>query len=100
MMEFLRANQPVFDFFLLTLGFAYSQQVVLRAGVFSLASAAFSCLGAYGCAYLVVKAGLPVPAGGVQVDLDPAALERNLDLKPAPAPAKRPAKAPAKATAP
>ena len=46
MMEFLRANQPVFDFFLLTLGFAYSQQVVLRAGVFSLASAAFSCLGA------------------------------------------------------
>ena len=46
------------------------------------------------------SAGLPVPAGGVQVDLDPAALERNLDLKPAPAPAKRPAKAPAKATAP
>jgi hypothetical protein len=45
------------------------------------------------------SAGLPVPAGGVQVDLDPAALERNLDLKPAPAPAKRPAKAPAKAAA-
>ena len=43
------------------------------------------------------SAGLPVPAGGVQVDLDPAALERNLDDKPAPAPAKRPAKAPAKA---
>lgn len=63
MMEFLRANQPVFDFFLLTLGFAYSQQVVLRAGVFSLASAAFSCLGAYACAYLVVKSGLPVAAG-------------------------------------
>ena len=63
MMEFLLANQPVFDFFLLTLGFAYSQQVVLRAGVFSLASAAFSCLGAYACAYLVVKSGLPVAAG-------------------------------------
>jgi hypothetical protein len=45
------------------------------------------------------SAGLPVPAGGVQVDLDPAALERNLDDKPAPAPAKRPAKAAAK-TAP
>jgi hypothetical protein len=42
------------------------------------------------------SAGLPVPAGGVQVDLDPAALERNLDDKPAPAPAKRPAKAAAK----
>ncbi|MBM3843901.1 MAG: hypothetical protein FJ397_11690, partial [Verrucomicrobia bacterium] len=46
------------------------------------------------------SAGLPVPAGGVQVDLDPAALERNLDDKPAPAPAKRPAKAAAKKTAP
>ncbi|MFM9090377.1 MAG: hypothetical protein ACKOUK_01380, partial [Verrucomicrobiota bacterium] len=46
------------------------------------------------------SAGLPVPAGGVQVDLDPAALERNLDDKPAPAPAKRPAKAAVKKTAP
>jgi len=59
MIEFLKANQPVFDFFLLTLGFAYSQQIVLRCGVFSLASAAFAALGAYGCAILVVKAGLP-----------------------------------------
>ncbi|MEY4688716.1 MAG: hypothetical protein RIR76_2739 [Verrucomicrobiota bacterium] len=42
------------------------------------------------------SAGLPVPAGGVQVDLDPAALERNLDDKPAPAPAKPKAKTPAK----
>ncbi len=42
------------------------------------------------------SAGLPVPAGGVQVDLDPAALERNLDDKPAPAPAKAKAKTPAK----
>ena len=41
------------------------------------------------------SAGLPVPTGGVQVDLDPAALERNLDDKPAPAPAKAKAKAPA-----
>jgi len=45
------------------------------------------------------SAGLPVPAGGVQVDLDPTALERNLDDKPAPAPAKRPAKAAVKKTA-
>ena len=44
------------------------------------------------------SAGLPVPAGGVQVDLDPAALERNLDDKPAPAPAKAKAKSPAKKT--
>ena len=41
------------------------------------------------------SAGLPVPTGGVQVDLDPAALERNLDDKPAPAPARAKAKAPA-----
>jgi hypothetical protein len=46
------------------------------------------------------SAGLPVPAGGVQVGLDPAALERNLDDKPAPAPAKAKAKTPAKKTAP
>lgn len=63
MIDFLRANQSVFDFFLLTLGFAYSQQIVLRCGVFSLASAAFAALGAYGCAILVVKVGLPPLAG-------------------------------------
>jgi len=44
------------------------------------------------------SAGLPVPAGGVQVDLDPAALERNLDDKPAPTPAKAKAKTPVKKT--
>ncbi|MFM7752564.1 MAG: hypothetical protein ACKPB0_19320, partial [Opitutaceae bacterium] len=44
------------------------------------------------------SAGLPLPAGGVQVDLDPAALERNLDDKTAPAPAKTKAKTPAKKT--
>ena len=59
MMDFLRANQPVFDFFMLTLGFAYSQQIVLRCGVFSLASAAFAALGAYCCAILAVKVGVP-----------------------------------------
>jgi branched-chain amino acid transport system permease protein len=63
MIDFLRANQPVFDFFLLTLGFSYSQQIVLRSGVFSLASAAFAALGAYGCAYLVVRMGLPLAVG-------------------------------------
>lgn len=69
MIDFLKANQPVFDFFLLTLGFAYSQQIVFRCGVFSLASAAFAALGAYCCAILVVKLGLPplmaIPLGAV-----------------------------------
>ena len=59
MMDFLRANQPVFDFFLLALGFAYSQQIVLRCGVFSLATAAFAALGAYACALLLTRVGVP-----------------------------------------
>lgn len=63
MMEFLTANQSVFDFFLLTLGFSYSQQIVLRSGVFSLASAAFAALGSYGCAYVVMRSGLPLGVG-------------------------------------
>lgn len=63
MIDFLKANQPVFDFFLLTLGFSLSQQVVLRAGVFSLASAAFAALGAYGTAIVVVNAGMPMLVG-------------------------------------
>lgn len=60
MIEFIKANQPVFDFFLLTLGFAYSQQIVLRSGVFSLATAAFAAIGAYACAYLTVRLDWPV----------------------------------------
>ena len=63
MIDFFKANQPVFDFFLLTLGFSYSQQIVFRAGVFSLASAAFAALGAYASAYLIVRMGLPVYVG-------------------------------------
>lgn len=58
MMDLIRAHLPVFDFFLLALGFAYSQQIVLRCGVFSLATAAFGALGAYGCALLLTRAGL------------------------------------------
>ena len=59
MMDILRSHQPVFDFFLLSLGFAYSQQIVLRCGVFSLATAAFAALGAYSSALLFTRAGLP-----------------------------------------
>ena len=38
-MNFLLSYQPLLDIFLLSLGFAYSQQIVLRAGVFSVATA-------------------------------------------------------------
>jgi hypothetical protein len=45
----------------------------------------------------VTSSGPPIVAPSFTLsNLDPAALERNLDDKPAPAPAKRPAKAAAK----
>jgi len=63
MMDFLRTYQPLFDLFLLNIGFAFSQQVVLRAGVFSVAPAGFVALGAYCVAILVRTHGFPaIPA--------------------------------------
>ena len=38
MMNLIYTYQPLFDYFLLAVGFAYSQQMVLRAGVFSIGS--------------------------------------------------------------
>lgn len=61
MIDFFFANKPVFDFFLLSLGFAYSQQIVFRAGVFSIATAGFAALGAYATAILVVDYGVFFP---------------------------------------
>ena len=60
MIEFFLANKPVFDFFLLSLGFAYSQQIVFRAGVFSIATAGFASLGAYATAILITRYGVPI----------------------------------------
>jgi branched-chain amino acid transport system permease protein len=51
----LLTYQPLFDFLLLNIGFAYSQQIVLRAGVFSIAPAGFAALGAYSAAILVQR---------------------------------------------
>jgi branched-chain amino acid transport system permease protein len=53
-MSFLSSYQPLLDIFLLGLGFAYSQQIVLRAGVFSIATAGFASVGAY-CAAILAK---------------------------------------------
>lgn len=58
-MNMLYAYQPLVDFFLLNVGFAYSQQVVLRAGVFSIATPAFAALGGYCSAILVQRYGVP-----------------------------------------
>ena len=42
---------------------AYSQAIVLRAGVFSLASAGLAAIGAYTAALLTVRFGVPMPVG-------------------------------------
>lgn len=61
-MSFLLSYQPLLDIFLLSLGFAYSQQIVLRAGVFSIATAGFASVGAYSAAILAKSYGVPAPA--------------------------------------
>lgn len=47
-----------FQLFLIAIGFAYSQQIVLRAGVFSIATAGFASIGAYAAAITVTRYGL------------------------------------------
>lgn len=59
MINFFQTYESLFDHILVYCLLAMSQYVVLRAGVFSLGTAAFAALGAYGCALLVTKAGWP-----------------------------------------
>ena len=72
MINFLYTYQSLFDHILVYSLFAMSQYVVLRAGVFSLGSAGFAALGAYGTALLITKAGwnpvLAIAAGTVRPD--------------------------------
>lgn len=58
MISFYYSYQPLIDFFLIAVGLGYSQQIALRAGVFSIATAGFSALGAYTAAILVTRYGL------------------------------------------
>lgn len=58
MIEFFLTYQPVLDHGLLSLGFAFSQWIVLRAGVFSVASAGLAAIGGYAAALLHLDAGL------------------------------------------
>lgn len=58
-MDSLLIYLPQFDLFLLGLGFAFSQQIVLRAGVFSIATAGLASVGAYAVAILVQRYNLP-----------------------------------------
>ncbi|MDO8776543.1 MAG: branched-chain amino acid ABC transporter permease [Burkholderiaceae bacterium] len=58
-MSILLSYQPLLDILLISLGFAYSQQIVLRAGVFSIATAGFASVGAYCAAILAKTYGVP-----------------------------------------
>ena len=62
-MNALGVYQSLFDVFLLNCGFAFSQFIVLRAGVFSIASAAYAAIGGYATAILVTQHGVPAPGG-------------------------------------
>jgi branched-chain amino acid transport system permease protein len=64
MINFLYTYQSLFDHILVYALLAMSQYVVLRAGVFSLGTAGFAALGAYGTALLITKAGWP-PAAAI-----------------------------------
>lgn len=57
MSELFIAYRPLFDITLLSCGLAFSQYIVLRAGVESFATAAFAALGAYTAAILVTRSG-------------------------------------------
>jgi branched-chain amino acid transport system permease protein len=56
MINFFYTYQSLFDHILVYALLAMSQYVVLRAGVFSLGTAGFAALGAYGTALLITKA--------------------------------------------
>lgn len=60
-MDSLLSFRPLFDLFLIHLGFAYSQYIVLRAGAFSIGNIGLSAIGAYTAAILTVQYGLPLP---------------------------------------
>lgn len=59
MMTFLNAYDPLFELALFNILLAFSQYIVLRAGVFSLGTAAFAAVGSYTAAIIVTKCGLP-----------------------------------------
>ena len=59
MMSFFHSYSPLFELALFNTLLAFSQYVVLRAGVFSLGTAAFAAIGAYVAAIVVTTYGLP-----------------------------------------
>ncbi len=58
-MQFFSIYQSLIDIVLINCCLAFSQYVVLRAGVFSLASSGIASIGAYAAAILTVRHGMP-----------------------------------------
>ncbi len=58
-MQFFSIYQSLIDIGLINCCLAFSQYVVLRAGVFSLASSGIASIGAYAAAILTVRHGMP-----------------------------------------
>lgn len=63
MMNYLAAYRSLLDLVLINALLAFSQYVVLRAGVFSIATAGLASIGAYTAANAVVSWGWPAPLG-------------------------------------
>ncbi len=59
-MDILVAYQPYLDAICIGSGYALSQFVALRAGLFSLGSAGFGSIGAYAAAIALVRHGMPL----------------------------------------
>lgn len=68
-MSYILGYLPLLDLFLLHLGLAYSQWLVLRAGVFSLATVGLAGVGAYTGGILVLSLGLPAPLALISAGL-------------------------------
>ncbi|MGE0768537.1 MAG: branched-chain amino acid ABC transporter permease [Hyphomicrobiaceae bacterium] len=59
-MDFFVIYQPLFDLFLISAGFALSQYIVLRAGVFSIGTVGVVAIGAYVGAILMTNYGISI----------------------------------------
>ena len=59
MTEFFATYHHLFNVFLIGSGYALSQWMVMRAGVFSVATAGMASIGAYGAAILTMRYGWP-----------------------------------------
>lgn len=57
---------PLAESMIIAIGFAYSQSIVLKAGMFALSPAGFGLIGGYSSAYVVMRWGWP-PASGMVV---------------------------------